>query len=256
MMRTTADKLATAIARAGRIAVLTGAGISTESGLPDFRSQDGLWRRYRPEMLANLEALRERPQLFYEFYRYRLQLLRQAAPNPAHKALADLERQGRVEAIVTQNVDGFHAMAGSRNVIELHGTLRRVRCQDCSRVYPSALLEEPVTDLAALPRCACGGLIRPGVVLFGEMLPEQAMLDAYAVMERCEGLLIVGSSLLVHPAAGLPAIVRRRNKPLWIINLSATPYDDVADLVIRERAGDVLPGVADRLAGAAEAGEA
>lgn len=241
------DELIQSMAGKKRIAVLTGAGMSTESGLPDFRSADGLWRQHRPEELASIEALYHRPLLFYEFYRFRLELLKQAAPNPAHLALVELERRGRLEAIVTQNVDGLHSLAGSREVAEIHGTLRQARCHDCARVYPVSWLEKPVEDLALLPRCTCGGLIRPGVVLFGEMLPQEALNRAVEAMERCDGLLIVGSSLQVHPAASLPQMVFERNKPLWIVNLDPTPYDGVADIVVRAKAGKVLPKVAANL---------
>lgn len=241
------DELIKSVARTKRIAVLTGAGMSTESGLPDFRSSDGLWRQHRPEELASVDALYHRPLLFYEFYRFRLELLQQAAPNPAHWALVELERQGRLEAIVTQNVDGFHTEAGSQKVTEIHGTLRQARCHDCARVHPISLLQEPIQELAALPRCTCGGLIRPGVVLFGEMLPHEALNKAIEAMERCDGLLIIGSSLQVQPAAALPQMVLERKKPLWIVNLAPTPYDDVADIVIRDRAGEVLPKVVSNL---------
>jgi len=238
------DELAEHIGRAGRIAVLTGAGISTESGLPDFRSQGGLWRKFRPEELATIDALQQSPGRFYEFYRFRLELLEQAAPNPAHRALAELEEQGRITKIATQNVDGFHTAAGSRAVVELHGTLRRARCHECGREHPVALLRKPVDEHWNPPRCSCGGLIRPGVVLFGETLPQEALEEAARAVEVSGGLLVVGSSLQVYPAAGLPRIALDCGKPLWILNLAPTPYDSAAELVIRRKAGDVLPKVA------------
>lgn len=240
-------RLAESIARAGRIAVFTGAGMSTESGLPDFRSKDGLWRQHRPEELASVQALDQNPLVFYEFYRFRLELLGKAAPNPAHAALAELERQGRVEAVVTQNVDGFHTQAGSRNVIEIHGSLREARCQHCQRMHPASVLQKRASDVSELPKCECGGFIRPGVVLFGEMLPYQAMSRAIDAMKTCGGLLIIGSSLQVQPAAHLPQIVLDRGKPVWIINLTPTPYDEAAEIVLREKAGEALPQVAAHL---------
>lgn len=145
---------------------------------------------------------------------------------------------------MTQNVDGLHSEAGSRSVTEIHGSLRRARCHDCYRAHPITLLRKPVKTLLELPRCTCGGLIRPGVVLFGEMLPQEALDEATEAMETCDGLLVVGSSLQVYPAAGLPRIVLARGKPLWIVNLDQTPYDDAADTVIQGKAGDVLPQVA------------
>lgn len=237
------NELVRGISQTKRIAILTGAGMSTESGLPDFRSQDGLWRKYRPEELASVDALQHRPLLFYEFYRFRLELLEQAAPNPAHRALVELEGRGRLQTIVTQNVDGFHTEAGSRSVTEIHGSLRQAGCHDCGREHPVALLQKPIHNLAELPRCTCGGLIRPGVVLFGEMLPQKALSQAIEAIELCDGLLIIGSSLQVHPAAALPQRVLERNQPVWIVNLAPTPYDDAADIVIREKSGEVLPKV-------------
>lgn len=243
------DKLAKYMRQTKRVAVLTGAGVSTESGLPDFRSQDGLWRKHRPEELASVDALRTSPLLFCEFYRFRLDLLNRAAPNPAHRALALLESQGRIERIVTQNVDGLHSEAGSRRVTEIHGSLRRARCHDCDREHPITLLQKPINSLSELPRCVCGGLIRPGVVLFGEMLPKKALEEAIEAVETCDGLLVVGSSLQVHPAASLPKVVLDRGKPLWIVNLDPTPYDAAADIVIREKAGNVLPRVVETSSG-------
>ncbi|OUN00398.1 MAG: hypothetical protein BAA04_06925, partial [Firmicutes bacterium ZCTH02-B6] len=176
--------------RVQRLVVLSGAGMSTESGLPDFRSEHGLWRQYRPEELASVDSLRLRPLLFYEFYRKRLEMLDGVAPNPGHKALAWLEKQGRLKLIVTQNVDGLHQAAGSRNVAEIHGSLRRARCHQCGRKHPPEMLKRPVTDFDALPRCPCGGLIRPDVVLFGELLPQQVLNRAIEAVETCDALLV------------------------------------------------------------------
>lgn len=223
-----------------RLVVLTGAGMSTESGLPDFRSSDGLWRKYRPEELASVGALRHRPLLFYEFYRFRLELLDGVKPNAGHLALARLEREGRLQCVVTQNVDGLHTDAGSRNVLEIHGSLRKARCHRCGRPHPVETLKKPVQDLTGLPRCACGGLIRPGVVLFGEALPEEALSRAMRAVEECDALLVIGSSLQVYPAASLPQLARRRGARLWIVNLTPTPYDASAELVVRGKAAELL----------------
>lgn len=238
------QQLIEALRQVERLVVLTGAGMSTESGLPDFRSPSGLWRHHRPEELASVDALLHRPLLFYEFYRYRLELLEGVAPNPGHKALVELERQGRLQCIVTQNVDGLHTAAGSRNVLEIHGSLRKARCHTCGRPYPSEILKRPVTTLAEVPRCACGGPIRPGVVLFGEMLPEAPLRRAVEAVENCEALLVIGSSLQVYPAASLPEIALRRGARLWIINLAPTPFDRDADLVVAKKAGEVLAQIA------------
>lgn len=235
-----ADNLHKELQKVRRLVVLTGAGMSTESGLPDFRSADGLWRNHRPEELASVDALVHHPLLFYEFYRYRLELLEGVAPNPGHKALVELEKQGRLECIVTQNVDGLHSAAGSRKVTEIHGTLREARCHDCEKVYSADVLKKPVSSLEDVPRCDCGGMIRPGVVLFGEALPEKALRQATEAVEHCDALLVIGTSLQVYPAASLPQIALDHGARLWIINLAPTSYDASADLVIQEKAAEVL----------------
>src|SRR5690606_14553189 len=228
------------LGRVQRLVALTGAGMSTESGLPDFRSQQGLWRQHSPEELASVEALRRNALQFYEFYRFRLQLLDNVAPNPGHHALVELEKEGRLQCIVTQNVDGLHAAAGSRNVAEIHGSLRKARCHDCGRPHSADILKRPVRSLAELPRCECGGLIRPGVVLFGEALPENALSQAIEAVANCDALLVIGTSLQVYPPASLPQIALDHGARLWIINLAPTPYDASADLVVREKAGEVM----------------
>lgn len=232
-------------AAAPRIVVLTGAGISTESGLPDFRSPGGLWTRYNPAELATIEALERRPLRFYEFYRLRLRALAGADPNPAHFALAELQRQGHIGPIITQNVDGLHQKAGAPDVIELHGTLGMARCHRCGRPHPPEILERPVTTEADIPRCQhCGGAIRPGVVLFGEPLPADAFERALEAARTCAAMLVVGSSLEVFPAADLPRVALERGAALFILNLAPTPYDDRAAAVVRGHAGQVLPDIA------------
>lgn len=228
-----------------RLVVLTGAGMSTESGLPDFRSETGLWQKYRPEWLASVDALAHRPLLFYEFYRERLELLDRVGPNPGHLALAELEKEGKLQCIVTQNVDGLHTEAGSRNVFEIHGSLRKAHCHRCRRPHPVEVLKRPVIELGELPRCECGGLIRPGIVLFGEMLPEEAFSRAVAAVESCDALLVVGTSLQVYPAASLPEIALERGARLWIINLTPTPFDGMAEIVVTGKAAEVLSRLRD-----------
>lgn len=240
------DRLIRELRQVERLVVLTGAGMSTESGLPDFRSRDGLWRKHRPEELASVDALEHRPLLFYEFYRQRLELLEGVEPNAGHLALAELEKQGRLSCIVTQNVDGLHSEAGSRNVYEIHGSLRKARCHTCGRPHPVEVLKKPVSELSGLPRCQCGGLVRPGVVLFGEMLPEEALSRAIAAVESCDALLVIGTSLQVYPAASLPRLALDRGARLWIINLTPTPYDAMADIVVASKAAELLAQVVER----------
>jgi NAD-dependent deacetylase len=221
--------------------VLTGAGVSTESGLPDFRSPGGLWTGIDPMRVASLGAFRQDPAAFHAFYRSRLDALRHAAPNPAHRAIARLETMGIVQMVITQNVDGLHQQAGSREVVEVHGNLREARCAGCGDV-------SPIAEMAArlgpdgVPRCArCQGVLRPNVVLFDETLPEAAYLRAEEACRRCEVLLVVGSSLEVYPVASLPDLARRGGARLLIVNREPTPYDPAADIVLRGEAGTVLP---------------
>ncbi len=242
-----ADGLARAAAllRAGRLnVVLTGAGISTESGLPDFRSKSGLWAGVDPARVASASAFRRDPDAFYAFYRTRLERLARAAPNAAHRALVRLEALGVVHLVVTQNVDGLHQRAGTREVVEVHGNLREARCAGCGGVSPigdmAAALEK-----GASPRCGrCSGLLRPNVVLFEEMLPAPAYERAAVACRECDVLLVVGSSLEVYPVAGLPTLAVEHGARLIIVNRDPTPCDALADTVVRGDAGTVLPGIA------------
>lgn len=218
--------------------------MSTESGLPDFRSAGGLWGEYNPQEVATLSAFFETPERFYEFYRRRLSLLAQAAPNPGHQALAQLEAQGVVRAVVTQNVDGLHQAAGSRRVIELHGNLREAACPRCGWTGPIAAVTEAL-DHGTLPSCPrCSGRIKPNVVLFEELLPVAAYREAEAVCEEADVLLVAGSSLQVTPAAWLPGIARRRGAAVIIVNDEPTEMDHLAQVVLRGRVGTLLPDLA------------
>jgi NAD-dependent deacetylase len=242
---------AAALLRGGRMNVaLTGAGVSTESGLPDFRSKDGLWAGTDPARVASLSAFRRDPGAFYEFYTNRLEALARAAPNPAHRAIARLEALDAVHLVVTQNVDGLHQQAGSRRVAEVHGNLREARCAGCGAIEP---IETMATLLraGAPPRCrGCGGWLRPNVVLFEELLPAPAYEQAEAACRECGVLLVVGSSLEVYPVAGLPALAVECGARLIIVNREATPCDGLADLVLRGEAGTVIPQIAGAVEGA------
>lgn len=233
------------LASSRRAVALTGAGVSTESGLPDFRSPGGLWSGVEdPMAIASRSALEQRPERFFAFYRERLARLGAAAPNPAHRALAALERAGRLRAVITQNVDGLHQAAGSRAVIELHGNLREAACTRCGAVHPISALSAAL-EADRLPRCPrCGGLLKPNVVLFEDMLPEAAWRAAQRAARACDLLLVVGSSLQVTPAAYLPQEALDCGGRLIIVNREATPYDGRAEVVIRGDAGRVLPGIA------------
>ena len=212
-----------------------GAGVSCESGIPDFRSTDGLYRqqwRYPPEIILSRTFFERNPEEVFRFYRQKL-LYRAARPNPAHLALAQLERQGILSAVITQNIDGLHQMAGSRRVIELHGSVLRNFCVHCGKAYNM----EEILHAPGIPRCSCGGIIKPDVVLYEEHLPAQAIEAALAAIEAADLLIVGGTSLSVYPAAGF---VRDYSGPLVIINRSPTPMDRRAQLLIDAPIGKTL----------------
>ncbi len=220
--------------------VLTGAGISTESGIPDFRSREGIWARYDPFEVAHIDAFRRDPARVWEFYALRLGVLANAEPNAGHHALARLEEAGLVRAVVTQNVDGLHARAGSREIVEVHGSLREAECIHCGGRVPMSEAELP------LPACpVCGEILKPGVVMFGEMLPARAIERAQQLAAEARLLLVVGSSLEVYPVAGLPEETLAAGGSLAIVNRGSTPWDAHADVVIDGGAGETLSALAD-----------
>lgn len=219
--------------------LLTGAGMSTESGLPDFRSADsGLWAKKDPSELASVEALNSNVHQFFEFYRHRVLGLKECQPHQGHKILAEWENKRLIQSIITQNVDGFHQLAGSKNVKEIHGTLQKVHCQTCAKIYGS---EKYLTDIY---ECECGGVLRPSVVLFGEMLPEKAMMTSAEESEKADLFIVLGSSLSVSPANQFPLIAKENGAKLVIINMEPTQFDTYADVVINNRKiGEVLQEV-------------
>ena len=236
---TGAAGLAELIRGAGSVVALTGAGISVPSGIPDFRSpQTGLWRNVDPMAVAHIDAFRRDPERFWAFYGGRFALLRDKRPNGAHAALAELERQGRLDAVITQNIDGLHALAGTREVVEMHGSIASSSCPACGRAYPLETVRGRLEAAAdGVPRCDCGAPLKPDVVLFGEYLPEDAMLRAGDLADGADVLLCVGSALEVHPVAGLPQRTLAAGGSVAIVTRSATPYDDVAAVRL---SGDVV----------------
>lgn len=215
--------------------VLTGAGVSTESGIPDFRGATGIWKQFDPYEVASIDAFHRDPERVWEFYALRLDALAEAEPNPAHRALAELEARGLVQAVVTQNVDRLHATAGSRDVIEVHGSIGRAVCLVCGR------REESVRELLPLPRCGdCGAVLKPGVVMFGELLPLAAIDRATVLAQNAGLLLVVGTSLEVWPVAGLPEETLVHGGKLAIVNREPTPFDLRAQLVIHGSAAAIL----------------
>jgi NAD-dependent deacetylase len=230
-MAHTPDDLARLLAEADHAVVLTGAGISTESGIPDFRSAGGVWEEHDPMEVASMPTFLTEPQRFWRFHRPRIEMLSEVEPNPAHAAVAELERRGIVRAVITQNIDRLHARAGSVDPIEIHGSLDRGVCLRCdARVSLDELVARADAADDGVPRCGCGFQMKSGVVLFGEQLPAEAIEAAYAHAERADVMLVIGSSLVVAPVSGLPGIVVDRGGALAILTQSETPYDDRADV--------------------------
>lgn len=223
------------------VLVLTGAGVSAESGIPTFRGADGLWRKYRAEELATPEAFDQNPKLVWEWYEYRRNLIEKTSPNAAHIAIAQIERLFADFLLVTQNVDGFHLKAGNRKVVELHGNIFRSRCSRDGRIIE----EIPQTDFP--PRCECGAYLRPDVVWFGESLPSRAVGMAFDFADRCETMIVVGTSGIVHPAASLPSVAKSHNAWILEINLESTPITQLADESIFGKAGEILPQIVEML---------
>jgi NAD-dependent deacetylase len=225
--------------RAKKVAVLTGAGVSAESGVPTFRGEEGLWSKFRPEELATVEAFMRNPELVWEWYQHRRELMSNVKPNPGHYALAEMEKYFEEFTLITQNIDGFHRLAGSENVLELHGNIRKNKCFECSKPFEGEI------DLESreLAKCECGGNIRPDVVWFGEMLPERALTGAFDAASQADVFFSIGTSALVHPAASIPIAARRNGAVLVEINLDPTPLSDFADYSIRGKSGEILPRI-------------
>jgi NAD-dependent deacetylase len=226
--------------------VLTGAGVSTESGIPDFRSPTGIWAQYDPMEYATIEAFERDPEKVWGFYALRYRALTEAQPNDAHLALAELERRGIVSAVITQNIDLLHERAGSRDVIEVHGSIRECVCLACGARYGLADVLR-MLDGATVPRCTCGQVMKPGVVMFGELLEADAIDRAFALAREAKLLLVVGSTLEVQPVAGLPWETLTAGGEVAIVNLGPTAFDGRASLKVDGKAGEVLRAVVEQL---------
>lgn len=226
------------LTKARAVLVLTGAGISAESGVPTFRGPEGLWRQFRPEDLATPDAFARDPKLVWEWYAWRREKIAPLAPNAAHRALARLEERVPEFLLATQNVDGLHQVAGSRRLLELHGSLWQVRCVRCGAGRQD---RAPLPELP--PRCACGGLLRPGVVWFGEALPEAAIEQAFGAARKAEVVLVIGTSSLVYPAAALPQVGEENGAFVIEVNPEETPLSRSADVSLRGKAAEVVPSL-------------
>ena len=235
---TISARLEALLRAAESICVLTGAGVSAESGIATFRGPEGLWARFKPEELANVDAFMRNPALIWEWYTYRKTVIHQAQPNPAHHALVGMERLVRDFTLVTQNVDNLHARAGAQKVLELHGNIERSYCVEC-RTFASEII---LAKQGEVPTCrACGGLLRPDVVWFGEILPQLVLQEAFRASERCELFFTVGTSGLVYPAAGLPLRARECGAYVVEINTEPTELSHRCSERLYGKAGDIVP---------------
>jgi NAD-dependent deacetylase len=239
-----AEKLAELIRESSCTVALTGAGISVPSGIPDFRSPGtGLWEKVDPMEVAHIDAFRRDPARFWGFYRPRFQTLGDKLPNPAHEALAELERRGLLEGVITQNIDMLHVKAGSERVVEVHGSIRTASCFDCGETYGIDRVEGLFDERGAAVCTECQGNVKPDVVLFGEMLPAAAMAEAEELASRAELMVCVGSSLEVYPVAGLPSVTLARGGRLAIVTQGPTPYDGDAAVRLQSDVAEDLTAV-------------
>ncbi len=230
------ERLRSLVSESDNIVFFGGAGVSTESGIPDFRSVDGLYNqkwKYPPETILSRSFFDRDPEEYFRFHREKL-VIEGVKPNRAHLRLAELEREGKLRAVVTQNIDGLHQAAGSKNVLELHGSILRAYCSRCGKKYDADVINHGT----GVPRCACGGVIRPDIVLYEEPLDDAVVSAAIRYISSADVLIVGGTSLNVYPAAGL--INYYRGNKLVLVNLSETPYDSYADLVIHEKIGEVF----------------
>jgi NAD-dependent deacetylase len=225
------------LAQATSVAVLTGAGISAESGVPTFRGAGGLWKEHKPEELATAEAFGRDPRLVWEWYNWRRELIAKAAPNPGHKALVQLEIRKPRFTLITQNVDGLHDLAGNGKILKLHGDIWRMRCTSCGANFPNRRVPLPKIP----PHCACGGLARPGVVWFGEPLPDGMMKEAEHAAAAAQVFLVVGTSAVVYPAASLISYAKQAGAKIIEINIEPTAATKMVDCALQGPAGELLP---------------
>jgi NAD-dependent deacetylase len=238
------ERAAELLGRAHHGVALTGAGVSAESGIPTFRGEGGLWTKYDPVKVSSIDSFLADPTSYWQVSKDRGRVALAAKPNPGHAALAALEQAGHLAAIVTQNTDGLHQDSGARRVIELHGSGRKVQCLECGAVESRQDVQDRL-NLEMPPKCrACGGaLLKPTVVLFGEPMPVEAVTLARELAEKADVMLVVGTSLVVYPAAEIPLVASRAGAPMIVVNAEPTPFDRFAEVVIHGRSGEVLPQI-------------
>ena len=241
--------IADKIKQSGKNVVFTGAGISTESGIPDYRSQGGIWDKFRPVYFDEFMSAREAREEYWRKWQALYKDITRAEPNAGHTAIARLDQMGLLEALITQNVDGLHQEAGlaDKKIIELHGNTRRIRCMTCHKITATEEIQEHLDSGDAAPECKCGGYLKPDTISFGQAMPVDEVEKATALSQTCDFFLVVGSTLLVQPAAHMPIHAKQNRAFLAIVNLSETPCDDICDVLIRAKAGDVLPRIAEEV---------
>jgi NAD-dependent deacetylase len=230
------ERLIKELKQATTVGVLTGAGISAESGVPTFRGEEGLWKKFRPEELANFDAFMRNPKLVWEWYNYRKKIINEVEPNAAHYALARMEQTYENFHLITQNVDNLHRRAGSKRIYELHGNIMRNRCVDCNKI-----IDEIGFTGEQLPHCECGGLVRPDVVWFGEMLPQQVLTSSFAVANQSDVFFSIGTSAVVQPAASLPLEAKNAGAYVVEINIDPTVISNLIDESILGKAAEIMP---------------
>ena len=246
------DAVAEMVIESKRLVVFTGAGLSTESGLSDFRSPGGIWERFDPDELSyqNFMASEAGREKYWQFQRELWPEMAKAEPNAGHRAVVELDKMGKLDCVITQNIDGLHQRAGvpEDKVIELHGTVKWVLCLECGQRYPRQPIQERLEAGTRVPRCdSCGGVMKPATISFGQPMPERETQQAMEASAACDLFISAGSSLVVYPAAQMPLIARQSGARLVIINLTPTPHDQHADIVINQKTGPVLSAIAERV---------
>ena len=234
--------IADKIRKSGKNIVFTGAGISTESGIPDYRSQGGIWDKFRPVYFDEFMSSRDAREEYWRRWKSLYQGITRAKPNDGHTSIAKLYRMGLMKAVITQNVDGLHQASGlaDEKIIELHGNTRRIRCMSCRKITSTKEIQQRLDSGDPAPECECGGYLKPDTISFGQAMPVVEVEKAAALSQACDFFLVVGSTLLVQPAAHMPIYAKQNGAFLAIVNLSETPCDDMCDVLIRDKAGEVL----------------
>jgi NAD-dependent deacetylase len=235
-----------------RVVVFSGAGLSTESGIPDFRSPGGVWDRYNPEdfYFQNFLASENSREKYWQMATEMYEPIRKAQPNPAHLAISEFEKLGKLDCVITQNIDGLHSKAGNseEKVIQIHGTAIFVSCLSCKKRYDRDEIQERIKMGVKAPRCDdCGGFLKPATISFGQSMPERETQEAYHRSSTCDLFIVIGSSLVVQPAASMPLVAKRNGARLVIINRDPTPYDDMADIVIHGQAGPTMASILEHI---------